>query len=268
MPANRFLSRAGEPKLIDCAVLFFDLLGVRQMARSAQAAAHLKTLERVVSRRYRDFLAPGSPWPAAFFSDSLVLTAPAPERGDRESAITGLVLQGARLQLELTLEGFFVRGGLGFGKFHHHDGLAFGRALVDAVDLEGQHAVHPRVILDRVAERYERDAMAGYAILETAPQSSLLVCDDDGWTFVNYLGVLFDEPDDPRGQLIRHRQVVTARLLEHSTERRLWEKYRWVAEYHNEIVAAQLPGEPDLLVAADLMRWRFRPFPGSPARQS
>jgi len=266
MAAHRFLTRAGKPRLLDCAVLFFDLLGVRHMARSPQAGRYLQALEEVVSRRYRDFLDPSSPWPAAFFSDSLVLTAPAPTRDDRESAITGLVLQGARLQLELTLEGFFVRGGLGFGKFHHHDGLAFGRALVDAVELESKHAIHPRVILDRAPERYQREAMAGYAIPETAPQSSLLICDGDGRTFVNYLGVLFDEPDDPRGQLIAHRLLVSARLREHSSDRRLWEKYRWVAEYHNEVVAAQLPGEPDLLIEAELLRWRFRSFPGETAQ--
>ncbi len=161
---QQFLTRTGKPKLVDCAVLFFDLLGVSAMAASPQAGKHLQAIDRVVSGRYRDFLAPRSPWPAAFFSDTLLLSAPAPTEEDRESAISGLVQQGAVLQLDLSLEGFFVRGGLGFGKFHIHNGLVFGPALVDAYRLEDKHAIHPRVILDRKAERYEREAMTAYEI--------------------------------------------------------------------------------------------------------
>ncbi|HXD53515.1 MAG TPA: hypothetical protein VN618_02050 [Solirubrobacteraceae bacterium] len=262
MGAEQFVTSRGKPKLVDCAVLFLDLLGVSAMSGSTAASKHLNAIDRVVSRRYRDFLAPRSPWPAAFFSDTLLLCAPAPTREDRESAISGLVLQGAVLQLELALEGFFVRGGLAFGKFHLHNGLVFGPALVEAYRLESEHAIHPRVILGRGAERCQREAMAEYQIAQAAPQSSLLVCDDDSWTFVNYLGALFDEPDDPRGQLAAHRQMVTARLREHSKDRRRWEKYRWVAEYHNEVLEAELPDEPELLIAAEAMRWRFRPFSG------
>lgn len=267
MPAQQFLTRAGKPKLIDCAVLFLDLLGVSAMAGSSRAREHLRSIDRVVSRRYRDFLAADSPWPAAFFSDSLLLCAPAPKPADRESAISGLILQGAVLQFELALEGFFVRGGLGFGSFHIYNGLVFGSALVNAYRLESEQAVHPRVILARNAEHFQREAMADYELPEAAPQSSLLICDDDGWTFVNYLGALFDEPDDPRGSLVRHQQVVSAKLREFATDRRRFEKYRWVAEYHNEIVAVQLPGEPELQVDPELIRWRFRPFPGEPAVQ-
>lgn len=91
---------------------------------------------------YRDFLTEDSPWPAALFSDTLVLAAPVLRKDDEEAAIGGLVVQAAWLQLNLIAEGFFARGGLSFGRFHIRDGLVFGPALVEAYDLESKTAIH------------------------------------------------------------------------------------------------------------------------------
>lgn len=57
-----------------------------------------------------------------------------------------------------------------------------------------------------------------------------------------------------------HRDTVVERLYEHRTDKRSWEKYRWVAEYHNAVVARQLRGENRLLVPADETTWQFEPF--------
>jgi hypothetical protein len=65
--------RDGTPKLERCAVLFIDLLGVRAMNRGPRRRVqqHLVELDRAVTGMYRDYLKPESPWPAAFFSDTL-----------------------------------------------------------------------------------------------------------------------------------------------------------------------------------------------------
>lgn len=81
-----------------------------------------------------------------------------------------------------------------------------------------------------------------------------------GHAFINYLGLLFDEPDDPSPALELHRDTVVARLHEHRADTRRWEKYRWVAEYHNAVVVRRLPGEDRLLVPTDEMTWRFESF--------
>lgn len=255
-----FITRRGEPKLVKCAVLFIDILGVREMNRSRRVGQHLKALERAVTGMYRDFLEPDSPWPAAFFSDTLVLASPVLRPDDEESSIGGLVIQAAWLQLNLIAEGFFVRGGLGFGQFHIRDGLIFGPALVEAYDLESVVAVHPRVVLGRHAERSQREDLRHYGRPEDSPQHTLLCRDADGWTFINYLGLLFDEPEDPRPSLELHRDQITTRLDLYRSEKRRWEKYRWVAEYHNATVGGHLPGEARLLVDVDKMMWQFQPF--------
>ena len=255
-----FVTRRGTPKLVRCAVLFIDLLGVREMNRSRRAPSHLVALERAVSRTYREFLRPDSEWPAAFFSDTLVLAAPIVSDTDEESAIGGLVAQAARLQLQLVAAGFFVRGGLSLGRFHIRDGLIFGPALVEAHQLESRVAIHPRIVLSPGVEVSQRAGLGLYAKPQYAPQSLMLLHDDDGHTFINYLGLLFDGPDDPTPGLERHRDAVIGRLAEHCTDKHRWEKYRWLAEYHNAVVGQGLPDTPELLVDGPDMTWQFTSF--------
>ncbi len=255
-----FLTAGGEPRLQRSAVLFLDLLGVRHMSRSEQAAQHLAAITRAISGSYRDFLRPDSSWPAALFSDAFVLAVPIERPEDEHAAVLGLITQAALLQLELAGQGLFVRGGLALGQFHIHNGLIFGAALVDAYELESEHAVHPRVILDKAADDCQRKSADGGPGRLEGEQGSMLLCDDDGWTFIDYLAVLFDEPDDPRPRLRAHRDTLIAKLRQHAGDRRLWEKYRWVAEYHNCVVADRLPDEAALFVEQSQITWRFRSF--------
>ena len=255
-----FLTRRRRPRLARCAVLFVDLLGVSAMNRSRSVARHLVDLERAVTGTYRDFLSQDSPWPAAFFSDTLVLAAPVEEHGGEEAAIGGLVLQAAWLQLELVSAGFFVRGGLSLGRMHLRDGLVFGPALVEAYELESRRAVHPRVILSVGVDKSQRADLGFHDEPSRSPQAALLLCDGDGHTFINYLGLLFVGPNDPLPGLVEHRDMVISRLGQQRGDKRRWEKYRWVAEYHNAIVDRAAPGRPDLRIDAQAMTWNFNAF--------
>jgi len=229
------------------------------MNRGRAAGANLRALERAVGRTYRDYLTDDSSWPAAFFSDTLVVASPV-VRDDAEPALAGLIEQAAWLQLNLIAEGFFIRGALTLGKFHMRDGLIFGPALIEAHDLERDVAVHPRIILDANAQRSQREDLRSYDPPEDSPQNLLLMRDDEGRTFIDYLGLLFDDPADQRPALAMHRDVVTARLREHRNRRRLWEKYRWVAEYHNAVITTRLPRETRLLVDTANITSQFKSF--------
>lgn len=208
---------------------------------------------------YRDYLTPRSPWPAALFSDTLVLAAPVLPPGDEESAIGGLVIQTAWLQLNFVQAGFFVRGGLSLGRFHIRDGLIFGPALVEAYELESKVADHPRVLLGSAAARSQLDATAAYAEPRSSPQCLLLRRDADGHTFIDYLSLLLDEPVDPRPDIAMHRDRIVAQLGAHARNKRVWEKYRWVAEYHNDFIRRRLQ-DKQLQVPSDAMTWQFSDF--------
>jgi hypothetical protein len=254
--AKLFLDADGAPRLQRCALLFLDMLGVSAMARSREAAKHLAAVDRAVRSSFRDFLGPATELPGAVFSDSLVIAAPVPSGDLERTTIVGLINQAAFAQLGLIEQGLFARGGVAIGDFHIHDGLIFGQALVDAYERESRDAIHPRVILDRAVEQILLDGEAG----DGGELGNLLMFDEDGWSFIDYLGPLFDTFQDARPRLQAHRDTLMARLVEHSKDRRRWEKYRWVAEYHNEVVNTRLPGSAGLLVPQDALTWRFRAF--------
>jgi hypothetical protein len=261
IPVSPFIDD-DEPQLVHCAVLFVDILGVREMNRTEDAARHLVALDRAVRRSYRDFLDPRSRWRSSFFSDSLVLAAPCSEFAGDAFAVGGLIEQAAILQFDLSLEGFFLRGGLSLGDFHIHDGLIFGPALVAAHEVESRVAIYPRIVLDSAAD----DAKRSY-LVAPQPTEALapLMRDGDRRAFVDYLGMQFDDPDSDR-LFALHRRVVTEKLQANRSSKRVWEKYRWVAEYHN----AKLDGAPPdfkrnvnvrgLKVAKIDMTWGFYPF--------
>jgi hypothetical protein len=66
--------------------------------------------------------------------------------------------------------------------------------------------------------------------------------DDDGVTFIDYLGGMqteFQGPEDYFDFLRVHKKLVSKRLLEFSGSPIL-HKYRWLRKYHNRVVRKQL----------------------------
>lgn len=242
-------------------MLFLDLLGVRAMNSSPEVDQHLRDLERAISRTYRNFLEPDSPWPAAFFSDTLVLVAPVLPVGEEESAIGGLVIQAAWLQLNLIEAGFFARGGLSVGLIHLREGLLFGPALADAYEAESSRAIHPRIVLSAGAVKSQEKDLQFYRSPVDSPQNAMLLRDPDGEVFINYLGLVLDDPaEDPRPAFEVHRDAISERLGRHRANKPVWEKYRWTAEYHNWVCARRMPKERKLNVSVEDLTWEFSSF--------
>jgi hypothetical protein len=249
--ATPFMTRNGRPLLVRCAVLFVDLLGVREMNLSERVTGHLVALHSAVSVMHRDFFGEPSRYRTAFFSDTLVLAAPIVRGTDDALLIRGLMQHATWLQNALIAEGFFVRGGLSLGSLHVSDHVLFGPALVEAYDLESRAAVYPRIVLSRAAAETQRGTAGG----------SMLLCDDDGQTFIDYLGTVFDEPEDPLSVLQGHRETVVDRLQAHRRSKRRWEKYRWLGEYHNAVVRRGLPKKGgELLIEPLAMTRQFSAF--------
>jgi hypothetical protein len=154
-----FVDDDGRPKLARCAVLFVDLLGVRVMTHGAAAQANLVALEGAIGGTYRSFLRRDTPWPAAMFSDTLVVAAPVADLDD-ETVLGGLVDQAAWLQQSLVWAGYFIRGAVTLGDFYIRDGFLYGPALVEAYRLENTVAIHPRIILGTSATAALERALA------------------------------------------------------------------------------------------------------------
>jgi hypothetical protein len=244
------MTRSGRPLLVRCAVLFVDLLGVREMNMSQGAAGHLVALHSAVSLMHRTFVGELSRYRSAFFSDTLVVAAPIVRETDDATEVGNLMRHARWLQNDLVAEGFFVRGGLTLGSLHLDEHVLFGPALVEAYELESNVAVHPRIVLSRAAAQTQRRTADG----------STLMCDDGGQTFIDYLGAVAVEPDDPIAALQSHRDTVVDRLHGSRPHKRRWEKYRWLGEYHNAVVRERLPRARELLIEPSAMTWQFSAF--------
>jgi hypothetical protein len=234
----------GAPQLIDCGLLYVDLLGVSAMTESRDPQQELIDLHGVLRGSFRDYHR-SSEWIATMFSDLLVIATPA----DGAEVLSGLIHLGARLQLDLALKGFFLRGGFSVGLFHNRDDIVFGPALVESYRLEQDHAANPRVVLSEHAAEY----LEGH----DAP----LLIDQDGRAFIDYLAPAFDDASiDIDTQLRKHRSVIAQRLKQHRSESGLWEKYRWAADYHNDFCRRKRRESPKLLIDVGASDKRFSKF--------
>ena len=259
MNSDRWFRARGRPQLHQCALLYVDLLGVSAMAGGPDAGEELRRFDRAIRTAFRYGIGTRpeveSAYPAAVFSDSFVAAIPVLEGAfevPEADATFLLSYEAANLQTELALRGYFARGAITVGEFHIHDGLLFGPALVEAVELERHAAINPRIVLSPAAAHALRRGHREEQLIGLSDDgSSPLLVDADGIAFVNYLERIFeDTTSDPAALLARHRDKVIANLERNATKLSRWSKHCWAAEYHNATCLArqQVLGEPEPLL--------------------
>lgn len=244
-----YVDACGQPVLRESIVLYVDELGT--------AASLAKMTDADLSSVLQDHSDVG--WflhstdmdefqRSAPFSDNTVVGAPLTDADD--GGAFPQVFSAATYQLNLAVRGRFLRGALATGPLYIADGFVTGQGLVDAVKLEENEAVFPRVIIQRkLWYGFIRESLP-YADPYTSPENRYVLLDADGELFVNYLGALSE--DDYEGAvengLQLHRDVVAAKLDEYRTNERVRRKYAWVALYHNWICSEAFYNLPDLMI--------------------
>lgn len=171
------------------------------------------------------------------FSDNVVVGVPL-GRDDTGGYGLGFFLGSvAAYQLHMTLNGRFQRGGIGTGLLYIDDTFVSGPALVDAVTLEQEVAVHPRIVLSEACAAIAVLDGRHYGDVSKSPWNSQLLVDGDSRVFVDYLKTLTDSPHAKhvRDGVAEHRDQVETALAKFNEPGRIREKYRWAAEYHNYV---------------------------------
>jgi hypothetical protein len=260
MPSERWFLERGEPQLYNCALLYLDLLGVSALASGEDAEGELRRFDNAIRTAFRygigTQVSEGA-YPAAVFSDSFVAAIPVVEGAfevPEADAVFLLSYEAANMQTELAIRGYFARGAVTVGKFHIHDGLLFGPALVEAVELERHAAINPRIVLSPAAAHALRRGYEAEQLVGIADGESPLLVDTDGLAFVNYLERIFEDTEsDPDALLRRHRDKISNNLDRNATKLSRWSKHCWAAEYHNATCEARRGvlahhGDPDELL--------------------
>lgn len=273
MANSPFTGVDGTPQLVDCAVVYFDLLGVSAKAKGAAAQSELVDFDKIIREALPYPIgeaaarAGAGAYPATVFSDSVIAAVPIEAGLPPAQAVFQLAFDIARLQTDLAVGKYFARGAITLDKLHFHDGLVFGPALVEAADLERAVAVNPRIILSPAATEALRAARGGEVFFGEPP----VLVDEDGLAFIDYLGgaLQIDPEFDLPEKLHRHKAVVSKELDEQATNFPRWSKHRWVAEYHNATcltyrdLLAEHGGIDDFLITAVHTTPEFVPLPAA-----
>ena len=226
--------------------VFMDVLGFHQIVKESFEAASpepsfnrfygviTEQVQDLRGRRGDDGQSPG--WEMKVFTDNIVLGYPlhSPE-GEREFA--EIVAQVADYQLAMALEGFFVRGGLSYGRLFMDDYTVYGPAILDAHELESKKARDPRIVLSAKVHELVRSFSAYYETPQDSPYNKAVLIDPDGLAYINYLERLTSE--GASGELVdwdgvrRHKENVEGALGKHYSDPSVWPKYYWLANYHD-----------------------------------
>lgn len=232
--------RDGKPTLIDSFVAYIDELGTRH--RIATLTDDSLVNDRNTALEFDAFLHreewQGRSQRYATFTDNVVLGAPA-DSFSTARQLRFMLTSIAHYQLGLTLRSRLVRGGVCRGPLFVDDRLITGQALVDAVELEEQEAVFPRVLIN--TECYESIKSDGvHDNLKSGggmDWASIILIDGDGRLFLNYLlaNTMVDVPAEVQERLDRHRGVINAGLKNRSLSPRAHSKYLWMADYQDYV---------------------------------
>lgn len=239
---NPYRDESGGARIRRSVVAFIDILGyqekVKKAVREGEEELLLKNLRSAFDETYqhiKDEAKDNRPdWLVKGFTDNIIIGYPV--RHDAEVEMGYMISNLCTFQLMMTLRGFFIRGGIAIGNLYMDDEIVFGEGLIEAFEIEQNKARDPRIILSCSAIEYLKHHLKYYSSIEQAPQYYHLLKDRDGQFFINYLYPIIEfEYDNFIGEeeILRHKQIVESRLMEHITEPPIWSKYFWVANYHN-----------------------------------
>ena len=147
------------------------------------------------------------------FSDNILFAIKIEENDNQTSEkFSDLLNLTANTILEALRYGFLMRGAITLGDFFYNKIFVYGKALVDAVEMEEKVAIYPRVIATDEVQQIVPDYF----------QKS-----SDGLYEFNYLGYT-TEPGDPA--TIRNNLL---KMLKNCPNKKVEQKIRWAITYFN-----------------------------------
>ena len=237
-----------RPSLLPAIVCYADILGFRNMTMEAFEAGKADEFLRKVTAsltsaydKVREFVTDAG---AQFqildmkvFTDNIVVAYPLrdPHKNYGVPELGTLLMLFAQMQAGLAEDGFLLRGAIATGLHYQHDDIAYGEALLEAVDLD-KSGDAPRLVIASSVEPLISKHLSWYSGASAPHQDILLEDPRDGRLFIDYLSVAFEHfPDDPIDYelLAAHSKIVTEGLCIYESEPRVRSKYTWLASYHN-----------------------------------
>jgi hypothetical protein len=241
-------------------ISYIDILGFRELVAEKSPNFISKAIRRVIETTAPDAQVMKKNHENYInFSDLIVHTVPIFSSANKKFP-DGLVFWEinhlALAQISLIDEGLLLRGAVTIGMLERTYGVLFGPGIISAYELEREQAQFPRIVVDSDLIK----AVKTNPLLRAHPYeeemkyiSKFIKMDDDGVSFIDYLGGMQDEvrePEDYFGVLETHKEFVEKNIAKFKENRRVLSKYLWLKKYHNAVVQARLKPDvhEDLLV--------------------
>ena len=242
------------PSLIESMVCYADILGFRNKLErafeSGKGEEFLRKIKSSLDAAYEELHNDATLGDSGYayldtplldtklFTDDIVVGYPLHDpAGDAEPELGALLILFAHAQASLAADGFLLRGGIAKGQHYQDDDIAYGLALLEAVDLNRSKSP-PTVVIGLSVEPLILEHLSSY--MGPAPRHDyLLEHPSDGSLFINYLGVAFEHFAE--GWIIDHQllaahcKMVRRGLQEYESDTRIRPKYTWLATYHNYV---------------------------------
>ncbi len=230
-------------------VCYADILGYSHISKEAIKSGNglqfLRRLCHALSSAYERIREHSKGWgndsffAVKVFTDNIVVGYPLHRPGfDCGEPEFGDILNVfSEFQVGLSIEGFFLRGGIAFGEHYMDDDIVFGDALQQAFN-QDKGGGAPRISLSPSAIEIVQRQLGFYGKTSWAPQHEDLLEDADGTIFLNYLGEAFSVFPDGGifFELIEgHQKNIIKGLEDYKGDPGVRAKFEWAARYHNFI---------------------------------
>lgn len=170
------------------------------------------------------------------FSDSIVISCPVLSGG-----IGYFLLCVASHCLAINRLGFFVRGGITYGKLYHNGNVCFGPAMNRAYELESHLAIYPRVLIDASTFGYLVSNISEELLHEEFSVLFNYGIEDSihYWLQLDYLSSSSLYQDDSIIQfedMETIREHIISAISDNTGNDRVEVKYCWFMDYFNKSV--------------------------------
>lgn len=223
-----------EYKTSEYVVAFIDILGATNAIKNNESIS-LSMIHQIYDRAIesfdpmntrKDFFRPE----IKIFSDNIVVAVPYDDTHTLENAFLAVCIMSSVIQIDFLANGWLTRGGITEGNFFIDDTMVWGKALVNAHQLESEIACFPRVIIDLALEE-KLDLNKRVFQDEDYRFIRFLKCCDDGFFCVDFL------KGGPRKTISRclqryqNEHPIEKQLQDYKANTKICQKWLWIDSY-------------------------------------
>jgi hypothetical protein len=203
----------------------FENLDKGQTLRSEKADEFINTFLEAISKvneeKFKYYL----------FSDNICITL---NYDSDKNLLLDLLMLIADLFYSFAQKGYFLRGGIDYGKFISQDRIALGMPLVRAYKLETEVAVYPRIVISPAFKKiFEEYTLEGEVVLPVFIKSLILSSNEN--SYLNVFLKVF-QTDDKEIYFKNVRQSIIVNLEENKNKEKIYTKYEWLAREFDKFI--------------------------------